>query len=242
MDELKLIFDPTKEHLAQIESWLIEEDMNNKNGFYCTWIIIVDYFEKNRIGVLLLNDWAIGFITWSESTKMARIEIAEVHPGHRKKSYGGFMLKSLVEALKPKGIAVLDLHCQPASSEKVWKKLGFKKFPDVPGFDKENSLKDPHLYRIIVAHLKPAKAPTSKNLLILWSVEPYQADREQPRWVWDVTFHPNSSRLTFPIIIPAKRDWNLRWAIDGKTVTENKIKKFGQNEIDFGDFLVIESL
>jgi hypothetical protein len=134
------------------------------------------------------------------------------------------------------------LHCQPASSEKIWKKLGFKKFPDVPGFDKENSPNDPYLYRIIAPFLEPVKVPTSKDVLMLWSVEPYQADREQPRWLWDLTFQPNGSGLTFPIIIPAKRDWNLRLLIDGTNVMENKIKKFGPVEIDFGDFLVIENL
>ena len=242
MKGLKVKFTPSQDDITEIENWLIAENKSLREGFYCNWSVIFESYKNKKLGVLLSEQKAIGFITWSERDKVTKIEIAEIKPELRKKGYGRYLVEQLFQKLLKRGVAVLDLHCQPAKSEAFWKRLGFVRFPDVKDFERENSEKGRYLYRIMIPHLKPTKSLLSKEAINLWRVEPVLATREPARWKWHPKFQKGTRKLMLPIIFPAKRDWQISWSKNDHSIKNNKIKRFGSDCIDFGKFIIINEL
>ncbi len=243
MDNPKISFKPNSTHLEKIRAWLQDEEASHGTGFFCNWHIITDSFENQKMAVLLLKTTPIGFITWFEREKVTTIQIAEIRHGYRRMGYCRLLAEALFEKLLRKGKFVLELHCQPAASEKAWKKLGFARFPDVDGFARYNSEHGRHLYRILVPYLKPTQATNIKDQVELWSVEPHYVDKASPKWRWKVKFDGTSDRLEKPIIFPAKKDWNIRRTRNGVILKDDKVKYFDRYEdIDFGDFIIIEKI
>ncbi|MEJ6982389.1 hypothetical protein WG906_18130 [Pedobacter sp. P351] len=139
-------------------------------------------------------------------------------------------------------MAVVQLHCQPSKSIKAWKRLGFKEYPDVKDFESFNSANDKYLYKILVPHDNPRKLTKATGSIELWSVEPYMSNRHAPAWIWKPKFKKDTGKLALPIIFPAKPDWNICWKINNKVIKEEKVKRFGKKDIDFGNFIIIEEL
>jgi ribosomal protein S18 acetylase RimI-like enzyme len=240
---LKVDFKPSTDQLYQVKAWLIEEENTLSEGFFCNWRIIQDSFENQKICILLLGKKAIGFMTWFERDKVTTIQITEIRPGFRQLGYGRYLTNALTVKLAKQGFVVLELHCQPAKSEKAWKKLGFKQYPDVEGFTDYNISDGKHLYKILVPHLKPTKSKKEVATIELWNVEPYQIDKVSSLWKWHPKVNSHSSHLEKPLIFPAKRDWNIRWSENGIILREEKVKYFGKSaDIDFTNFIVIEKL
>ncbi|WP_367866992.1 GNAT family N-acetyltransferase [Pedobacter sp. WC2423] len=242
MKGLKVKFTPSQDDIAEIKSWLIAENESFKEGFYCNWSVILQSYEDKKLVVLISEQKAIGFITWREGEKVATIDIAEIKPELRKKGYGRHLAEKLFQKLLKRGFAVLDLHCQPAKSEAVWKRLGFVRFPDVKEFEWENSERGSHLYKIMVPHLKPTKSQISKESIYLWGVEPRLAEREAARWKWHPKFQKGTRKLMLPIVFPANRNWQISWSKNDMPIKTSKIKYFSRNEIDFKSFIIIEEL
>jgi len=242
MKSYSINFKPTSDQIEEIKTWLIEEESNLGKGFYCNWSSIAHSFNDGKIAVLIEKQCAIGFITWFEWEKFARIQIAEIKPDYRRKGFGKYMTERLFEKLEKKGIAVIDLHCQPATSQKIWKRMGFKRFPDVKDFIKENNEKEPYLYKILVPHLKPTKSSALKESIQLWQIEPHLARQESYALKWHPRFEKGSRRLVYPIISPAKREWQIQWSKNDGTFKSDKIKYLLRIDIDFGNFLIINEL
>ncbi|TCD03223.1 GNAT family N-acetyltransferase [Pedobacter psychroterrae] len=241
MKGLKIKYKPSQDDIDEIESWLVAEEQASHEGFYCNWSIILQSFEDKKAALLIVEEKAIGFITWFERDKVATIQIAEIKPEERKKGYGRYLAEHLFGKLLKKGFVVLDLHCQPARSEAVWKKLGFVRFTDTKGFESENSEEGRHLYRILIPSLKPTKALKLNETISLWDTEPYLAG-DQARWKWHPKFQNGSRELKLPIIFPAKRDWQISWNKDGQVIKSEKIKYFRREGIDFSNYIIIEKL
>ena len=242
MSIIKVTFKPTSNQIEEIKDWLIDEEKKYKEGFFCNWDSIQHSFDDAKIAVLTCNKNSIGFITWFEWEKVTRIQIAEIRPGYRQKGLGKFLSEKLFERLSKRGFIVLDLHCQPSSSEKVWKKLGFKRFPEAKDFERENSASGRHLYKILVPHLKPTKSLALKESIELWYEEPHLARTEHAQLKWHPKFQKGTRNLIQPIIHPAKRDWQISWNRLEEIPKTDKIKYFSRNEIDFGNFIIISTL
>lgn len=242
MKGCNLHYKVTLDQLNEIRSWLIEEEKTSREGFLCNWSSIVQSYEDKKLAILTTNKQAIGFITWFEWEKVARVQLAEIRPGYRRNGYGKYMAKELFFRLERIGIKVVDLHCQPASSEKIWRRLGFKAFPEVKDFERENSLKGRYLYKILVPYLKSTKSLVSREAVKLWYSEPHLARTETADLTWHPKFEKGTRNLVKPIISPAKRDWQISWnKLTGIPKTD-KIKYFSRNEIDFGNFIIINTL
>jgi FR47-like protein len=243
MGHLKVTFKPNINHIEEIKAWLIEEEQYSGTGFYCNWESIYHSFENKKIAVLIRNKSAVGFMTWFDREKVTTIQIAEINSACRRMGYAKFLTKVVSDKLCKRGACVLELHCQPASSEKVWKKLGFLRFPDVDGFKGHNSEHGRRLYKILIPHLKPTKSILLDDFIELWPVEPHLAQKVPSGWCWKIRFIKHSSYLSNPIIFPAKRDWNLRRTNNDNILNDDKVKYFQRgDEIDFGDFIIIERL
>ncbi len=243
MKDIKVSFDPTINQIKEVKAWLIEEDKVFKEGFFCNWKLIQNSHIEKKTGVIIVNENVVGFITWFGSEPVVSIDIAEIKPGFRGMGYGKILAEALFNRLQMQNVKVLELHCQPAQSEKIWKKLGFKNFSDVKDFEGFNTNEGRHLYKILVPFAKPTKPIKRKAESIeLWAVDPHLTKRFLPQWIWNLKFEKESRKLIKPIIFPANHDWNIMWKIGSDIIEENKIKHFQKSTIDFGNFIIIENL
>lgn len=244
MQNIIVSFEPSSEHIDTIEKWLIKESKTSKPGFFVNWqnSVLVSH-SRGLMAITLFNDSPLGFITWyKENERVAEIVIAEIQPGYRKKGYGRIMVEALLTKLKKDAIYVVKLHCQPSTSEKAWKKLGFVQFPKIDGFRDYNSPDGKHLYKILRNAADLSTDGTEGEIMQLWAAEPYEAEREQSICTWQLIFEGDSRKLVRPIIFPAKRKWQIRWTKNNSIIKQDGIKYFQREEIDFSEFLIIEQL
>lgn len=236
-------YSPTNKQVGEIERWLIAEQKKTGEGFYCNWNIIKSSFGANELAVISLKSSIIGFATWRITSKnTARIEIAEVKPTHRNMGVGKRLVVNILDFLKVKGICVVDLKCAPEDSEPIWKRLGFVKFPDLPGNYRMKSYNNNHLYTILIEHLQTNAIEQSDEVIELWNNEPYaKIENTSPTYIWNVSYMEGSRILSKPIIHPAHYDWRIRWRKGGTTIIDEKVKRFCLR-IDFGDFIIIKEL
>ena len=131
------------------------------------------------------------------------------------------------------------MQCAPAESEKVWKKLGFIEFPNNC---LEWSSENKELYKIIVPHSLPTSTNSTNEYIELWDKEIYKQSIIESKWRWDIKFKTNSNMLTLPIIHPCDKEWRIQWVKDKQIIQNDKVKYFNDQEIRFGDFLIINEL
>jgi hypothetical protein len=84
---------------------------------------------------------------------------------------------------------VAQLFCSPASSEKIWRRIGFANFPDE--VIKESRK---YLYQILVETSELYIEEQETELIELWDFEDYQ-DAFPPKWRWEVKRTVNSTKL-----------------------------------------------
>jgi len=243
IDSYQVTFSPTDKQVSEIEKWLIAERQKTGEGFYCNWNIIKSSFGKNELATILLNNKTIGFATWGLTTnKTARIEIIEIKPTHRKKGIGKKLTTQLLNFLIDKDVCVVDLQCSPETSEPVWKRLGFVEFPDQPENYNFNSDDNKKLYTILKEHLQTSSVQSADETIELWNDEPYKTNENTPpTYIWNLEFIEGTRKLLKPIIHPGHYEWRLRWKINGKIITDDKVKRF-KTVIDFGTFIIIDQL
>ena len=243
IDTFHVSFSPTDKQVGEIEKWLIAERKKTGDGFYCNWDIIKSSFDKNELATISLKTKTVGFATWRLTTdKTARIEIAEVKPTHRKKGIGKKLTTELLNFLQDKNIFVVDLQCSPETSEPVWKRLGFVEFPDPPENYNFNYDGNKKLFSILTEHLQTSSVQHTDETIELWNDEPYTTDENTPpTYIWNLEFKNGTRKLSKPIIHPGHYEWRIRWRINGNTIEDDKVKRFGK-EIDFGTFIIIDEL
>ena len=245
MENIAVSFSPNASQLTIIEKWLEEEYRTKKKGFYVNWYnSALPSHTAGRLGILLKGEEPIGFMTWFlENEKVAEIQLAEIEPRQRKKGYGKYLLNAILEKLTLSGIRIVRLHCQPAASENVWKKLGFNKFPNFKVFAEANSPEGKHLFKILNDVPEATeKINAESDLIELWAGQPWEVSNEKPKWSWHPQFLPNSHFLSPFIISPAHYEWKMRWTSNGTVIHNDKIKYFPNMRLDFSDFLIIDEL
>lgn len=84
-NQLTLNSSPTQSDLIKIEKWLIDEEKNFNEGFYCEWQLIEKSFRINRLITLNFNKSPIGLLVWAEGEIYVKIEIIEINPLYRNK-------------------------------------------------------------------------------------------------------------------------------------------------------------
>lgn len=235
--EIKINLTPNRLDLERIEEWLIEEERESNEGFYCNWKIIEKAFKNKQLITLNFKEKPIGFLVWSKGEIYVEIDIIEIKPEYRKRGLGRAFFEQISDYLKKKGVLVIMLFCSPSESEFFWKKMGFIKFPD-RGYSESDLI----YFKPLIKTLATSKINKSGNVIELWDVEPYQKNNNYPKWKWNVEL--NIDLLVLPIIQPCNCNWNLRWTKNGKIVKEDKVKYFNtkKNRIEFSPFLYIEKL
>ena len=230
----KTIFNPTKKNLSEIKEWLEKEYQETGEGFLVNWDVIEDAFEKNRLIACLEDNQPIGFLVYKILDEVSVIVIAEIHPSRRKDGGGRKLVEDSLKYFERKGAMVTQLNCSPASTERVWKKLGFLNYPK---FHSEN--RRTGLYKILVDSL-PFDLETSpvKETIEVWN--PLNYNDSESKWSWNIDFKDNSRILTKPIVFPADYNWRMKWSKGKDIYFDDEIHRF--DKIDFSSFLIIEKL
>jgi len=229
-------FNPTELHLSQIKKWLTEELNETGTGFLKHWNIIKKRFDSNELIVLTEDDFAIGFLVYSINEVIIEIDIAELKPNCRNKGLGRKLIDDALSEFKNNGMMICELFCSPENSEPIWKSLGFENFPEFPH---DNRIR---LFKLLIPTLKNSEPNEMSERIELWNMEPHLAERNNPEWTWNLSFKENSRELTNPIIHPTHYDWQLSWKNGNETKFKNKVKKYYSDRIEFGSFIVIQTL
>lgn len=229
-------FAPKKKHQEEIKEWLLEEDLETKQGFYCNWPIIEKAFLKHHVAVITENDLAIGFLYFIIGSKVVTIDIAEIKPKERKKGIGRLLINSCLEKFRKEGKLISELFCEPKSSEKVWKKLGFLNCP-------LNYLQDNKIRMYFPLVETSSYAFSSEDEIIeLWDHDPTNRTTVNSTWIWKIERKINSNELIKPIVHPAHYDWQICWRKRSHILELTQVKRFKSSEIEFDSFIIITEL
>lgn len=235
---MKIIFNPQKQYLYQIENWLEIEFKKDGKGFFHNFDI-EDFTDNNFLCCVNENDEAIGFMFYSRSVKHCTIDIASVKQSEKRKGVCKTMLKALSDRLLERGTYVLNLFCSPVSSEKVWKKLGFKFYKE-----KENQyfyLTDEpvnYLYKTLVENLNPTRKKSLTTFVQLWTQDEYLVNSNPTikSLIW------NLENQQIPIIFPAEGEWKLRYVENGNEIYNGVLKRNVSGFFLYDDFLIYDKI
>jgi GNAT superfamily N-acetyltransferase len=232
MKNIKIDFNPTLYHLKEIEKWLIDEDFENDEGFYCNWDTIVSSFDKKQLIIAIFDNKVIGFLTYFLNTYSANIEIIETHPDYRKKGFGTALLNSTLDYFTSRDKSYVELQCSPESSVHYWKKMGFTEF---------GMLGHVMAFKPLLNTLELANESTD-NRLELYNVRRHEIERHTEKWEWNLEFERETDKLINPIIFPAMSFWALRWVKDGKEVEMDELKYFQNRSINGSSCMIVKEL
>ncbi len=235
---------PSAIQLNEIKEWLEYEDKQSNKGFFCQWNTIENALKKGN-GILLTNEEdkaAIGFLTFYISDKIVDIGIAEIKPSERAKGVGTNFIKLCSEFFIDKGVQVIQLYCDPESSEIIWEKIGFKNFPK--GVIRESRT---YLYKIIVPHLdysNESQNDSNNEIIELWDEAEHVVERHQmpSRWKWRIKRENDSDKLTLPIIHPAESEWPVCYRKGNKIHEKRIMKNFDRRRHEQVNFLIINEI
>jgi len=230
---MRTLLNPTEKHIIEIEKWLLQEWNDKSEGFITDWEMIPEAFEENRVSILTNNDKAIAFAVFRVYDEMAVIDIAEIKPTERGKGMAKKFISDTLDYLKSKGVVVVKLFCSPEKSEGFWNKCGFLKY-EFPHNSQIN------MYKTLVDNLKPSKTCNESKLdkLKLWNCEPHLAERNEPKWIWELIYEKDDQTLVKPIIFPAFYDWQVQLEKADQKIT-HKLKYFPIDISDNGTFMII---
>lgn len=233
---VKTNLNPSENHLANIETWLADEWIKTKNGFYCHWEIITEAFAEKRLSVITDNDCAIGFVIYRIDEFRADIKIAEIKPTERNKGVAKALIYGTLEHFRQENVLITTLYCSPKNSEAFWKRIGFKNYPKL--------IDDSQIYMFkpLVECSKPkAKSVTDCNIS-LWDCFPNQKEKTNAKWIWDLIFLSDEKTLLKPIILPTSGDWTISLVKKGKEILTTKVKNFKVDLADYPGFTIIRKV
>jgi GNAT superfamily N-acetyltransferase len=242
---IEIVVCPTRNHLKQIEDWLIAEHNNTGEGFYCNWGIIEGSYEEGKLYCVTSNDEAIGFAVWEQCDLIASLDIVEVRPDLRGRGIGKSLVEGCFKHFKSLGIFVVELECQPPTSERIWRRLGFR---DIPEKKEMNYRKSIRLYRPLEAPLEANTNNEAIEVIELWDQDYWREDLQvatsnlPPTWTWSISRQEGMERLIQPIIHPCEKDWSLRWRKGDQVLKVSKVKYFSKESSDWGNYVIITKL
>jgi GNAT superfamily N-acetyltransferase len=237
---LNVHFHPTKAHLNQIKNWLIKENRETGKGFYCNWSVIKDCYEKDRLCCVTHQDEAIGFVAWWQSGIIAHLYIVEIQPDMRRKGVGKFLVEECFSYFRSLNISVVELECQPPTSEPMWRHLGFL---DIPNYNSAYyNCKNVNLYRPLLTYIKENTKSEPNEVIELWDKEPYETDNVEPKWTWEVLRKEGTKELLQPIVHPCNKRWQLQWRRGSTIFISEEVKYFTEGSLEWGNYVVITEL
>jgi len=234
---------PRMGRLGQITSWLREESESSQCGFYCNLAVINKAFIDKDVFCVTVKNEAIGFAVYTKHRCTARIEIAEVCPSYRGSGAGRFLVENCLQTLAKRDVRVVDLECEPKSSESFWQQIGFHRIPDeiLQGYSQYN--KPIRMFRP-TCQTQNQKSPhdTSENTIELFDCKMWECQGREPRWRWPIFTITGTQKLDKPIIHPAQTEWCVRWKNGERIIKVDKVKHFCDDSFKWRDYLILTQL
>ena len=221
---------PTDSDLKFIENWLYEEYKTYGEGLYSNWHLALESNQEGQLAVFKMDNKAVGFVTWQDSTIQRNVNLMAIQPKLRRKGFGRTFFQEFENVTRNEGFVAILLFCSPEESQFFWRKVGF--------FDVHKATLIYHglsLYKPLTERVESTDN-LPLNRLELWDMEPIRVTSDTPpKWIWDL------SELTpdKPIIEACHYEWNLRVTIEGKLIREDKVKYFREQKIHIGSFLYL---
>jgi GNAT superfamily N-acetyltransferase len=228
MKEIKISFKPKQKNLDDISIWLLSKT---------NWICAIRAYENKSLVIALYKGETVGFYALSKLDLTISIDVAEVNPIYRRKGIGKLILEEIIKRLKNKESYALQLFCEPESSQKIWKKLGFKYFPENLNCDRFDK---PTMYKIIKPYLKFNNVNTKlgSEIIEIWNDEPIKTRNENPIWVWNLKYTKNTQILKKPIIHFGDNEWRIRWKKGNEIIKDCKYKHFDRKNEEFSCMVI----
>jgi GNAT superfamily N-acetyltransferase len=237
-----VIFRPTRTNLEQIKDWLIAERRETGEGFYCNWDVIESSYEQEELCCIVSNTEAVGFAVWGKYELSARLDIVEIRPDLRGRGFGRILVEECFNHFRNLGLLVVDLECQPPTSEPVWRRLGFRDFPQCEGKPSSKYNNSINLYRPLIEPLEPNNQSEAIEVLELWDREPWENPDSEPTWTWEILRQKGTQELVKPIIHPCDKNWRLRWRKGNKFLIDEKVKRFSEDSSSWGEYVIVTEL
>jgi GNAT superfamily N-acetyltransferase len=222
-------FNPDKQNLDEIIGWM-ENEKNSPKESQGNWLAINSAFSENRLITASIENKTIGFFALLQNGSTATISVAEIHPEYRNKGVAKFFLNQIIDFLLKHNYYALDLMCAPASSETIWKKLGFANIPESTENKKNKNI---ILYRIITPILETTNKINEGETIEIWNNEPYSTVDDKPTWSWELKFREGTRILIAPIIQYVNYKWRIRWKIRDRVIKDCMLQHFDENIIDY---------
>lgn len=121
-------FFPSAENLAEIAKW-IQEEKGLPLDQISNWKAIESSFKRQELVVALIENISVGFFALLKGGDSVLLMVAEVRPEYRKCGIARKLLKAVVSSLQDEPVDRIELMCEPASSEIIWRKMGFDGMP-----------------------------------------------------------------------------------------------------------------
>lgn len=229
MENIRISFKPKQEHLNEIAEWIIDKIRIpiKSSG---NWDCITTAYENKNLVIATFKNKTVGFYAFSIYNLSISINVAEVNSDFRKKGIARLLLEEIIKKYE-KSIYALHLFCSPESSQKIWKKLGFKYFPNNSENNRSTRIE---MYRNIKPFLKYKKniSKTENEIIEIWNDEPYNTKDKNPTWIWNLKFIKKTRILEKPIIHFGHYEWRIRWRKGNEIFKDCKYKCFDNtNEI-----------
>ena len=90
--------------------------------------------------------------------------------------------------------------------------------------------------------MKPGSLDASYETIDIWNGEPYHIIDTPPKWTCHLEFKDGTRELSTPIIHPSHYDWRIRWRAGDTIIVDEKVKRFADEQIQFGKFVFIRIL
>lgn len=239
MENIKVSFNPKQKHLDEISKWMVEEKKMpiSSNG---NWPSIAYAFQNKNLVIATHKNNTVGFYTLSSLDLTVSISVAEVKPNYRKKGIGKLLLEEIIKKYENQNTYALYLFCAPESSQRIWKKLGFKHFPNNTSNDRSDKIE---MYKIIKPYLKSrnSKFKNKNEIIEIWNEEPCRTNDENPTWVFNLKYKKKTKILKKPIVHFGDFDWRIRWRRGKEIYKDCKYKYFDRNNEEFS-CMIIEKL
>ncbi|WP_296149280.1 GNAT family N-acetyltransferase [uncultured Flavobacterium sp.] len=222
---------PTIQNLSEIKAWMIME-----KGTFFNWSSIESAFKDNCLVIATIENEAVGFFALTKKYPVVTIDLAEIHPLFRKNNIATRTLSAVIDDLKRQKFYTLDLMCAPASSENIWRKMGFTDMPKQID-PSENKM----LCLTFGLHLQPTIILSEHETLEIWDDEPHITKDNPPKWIYNLSFKKGTRELEEPVLLYANYDWRVRWIVGNKTIKDCKLK-YLYRDMKFGNCLFIDKL
>lgn len=228
VENIKISFKPKSKHLDEIAEWKIDKrELFIKDSG--SWASIIQSYENKELVIATYKNKTIGFYAFRYYDSSIHIDVAQVDFNFRRVGVARLLLDEIIKKYENK-IYALHLFCEPKSSQKIWKKLGFKHFPKALEKDKTNGKID--MYRNVKPFLKPSKfkinSTEEREVIEIWNDEPYIVEfkKLEPNYIWKLKFKKGTRILVKPIVYFGHYEWRIRWRKGNKIFYDGKYKRF----------------